>query len=129
MTPSNHFRMISSRWAKENDFVNVDLLSRMRIYAMNYAELQSAVKLFGLGERASLKEIKSRHRMLVKRHHPDTDGTGDDEMIRKINAAYRMLSDYVASYRFSFAEDEFYEQNPEERLWHQFMDTPMWGKK
>lgn len=92
---------------------------------MNYAELKSAVKLFGLGERATLKEIKSRHRNLVKRHHPDADGTADEEMIRKINAAYRLLSEYVAAYSFSFTETEFYEQNPEERLWRQFMDDQM----
>lgn len=96
---------------------------------MKYAELQAAVKLFGLGERATLKTIKSRHRALVKRYHPDGDGPGDEEMIRQINASYRLLSEYAASYQFSFAEEEFYEQNPEERLWHQFMDTAMWGKK
>jgi hypothetical protein len=32
-------------------------------------------------------------------------------------------------YRFSFAEEEFLEQNPDERLRQQFMDTPLWGKK
>lgn len=34
----------------------------------------------------------------------------------------------VAVYRFSFAEDVFYDQNPDERLQQQFMDTPLWGK-
>jgi hypothetical protein len=50
-------------------------------------------------------------------------------MIRKVNAAYRVLLDYIAEYRFSFAEEEFYEQNPEENLRRQFMNTPLWGKK
>lgn len=50
-------------------------------------------------------------------------------MIRKVNAAYKVLLDYVSNYRFSFAEDEFYEQSPEERIWMQFADDPLWGKK
>lgn len=50
-------------------------------------------------------------------------------MIRQVNAAYRVLLDYVSGYRFSFAEDEFYEQNPEERIRMQFADDPLWGRK
>jgi DnaJ-class molecular chaperone len=96
---------------------------------MTYADLQEAVRVLGLGERATLKEIKSRHRELVKRHHPDTGATDAPETIRQVNAAYRVLLDYVSGYRFSFAEDEFYEQNSEERIWMQFADDPLWGKK
>ena len=94
---------------------------------MTYAQLQEALRVLGLGERSALGEIKARHRELVKRHHPDT-GNADPEMIRKVNAAYRTVSDYVSAYRFSFAEDEFYEQNPEERILRQFADDPLWGK-
>lgn len=95
---------------------------------MAYAELQKALQILGLGERASLKEIKARHRELVKRHHPDTSNTSDPEMIRKVNAAYRIVSDYISAYRFSFAEDEFYKQIPEELIRMQFADDPLWGK-
>jgi len=95
---------------------------------MAFAELQASLVVFGLGERATLKEIKTRHRELVKRYHPDVGGAHDPEQIRKVNAAYRVLLDYVGPYRFSFAEDEFYEQNPDERLRRQFMDDPLWGK-
>jgi curved DNA-binding protein CbpA len=95
---------------------------------MTFAELQASLVAFGLGERATLKEIKTRHRELVKRYHPDAGGTHDPEQIRKINAAYRVLLGYAESYRFSFAEEEFYEQNPEARLRRQFMDDPLWGK-
>lgn len=89
---------------------------------MTYAELQEALRVLGLGERASMKEIKARHRALVKRHHPDAGSTAEPEVIRQINAAYRILQDYLCEYRFSFAEHEFYEQNPEERFRQQFMD-------
>jgi curved DNA-binding protein CbpA len=94
---------------------------------MTYKELRAALKVFDLGERATLKEIKGRHRELVKLHHPDS-GSSDGDSIRKVNAAYRVLTDYVTDYRFSFAEEEFYEQNPDERLRRQFFDEEQWGK-
>jgi curved DNA-binding protein CbpA len=80
-------------------------------------------------QRLFVKEIKTRHRELVKLHHPDTGNASDSEIIRQVNAAYKLLLDYVSRYRFSFAEDEFYEQNPEERVFMQFADTPLWGKR
>jgi DnaJ-like protein len=96
---------------------------------MTYAELQEGLRVFGLGERATLREIKARHRELVKRHHPDSGAGGDAELIRRVNEAYRVLLEYVSGYRFSFAEEEFYEQNPEARLWMQFADDPLWGNR
>ena len=96
---------------------------------MTYADLQKSLRTLGLGERASLQEIKARHRELVKRHHPDTGHASDPEMIRKVNDAYRIVCGYISAYRFSFAEEEFYEQNPEERIWQQFADDQLWGKK
>lgn len=96
---------------------------------MSYADLQEAVRVLGVGDRATIREIKTRHRELVKRYHPDTGNTAEPEMIRQVNAAYRVLLDYVSGYCFSFAEDEFYEQNPEERIRMQFADDPLWGKK
>lgn len=89
---------------------------------MTYADLQEALRVLGLGGRATLREIKAGHRELVKRHHPDVNDAADPEIIRQINAAYRLILDYVYEYRFSFAEDEFYEQIPEERFRQQFSD-------
>ena len=96
---------------------------------MTYADLKEALLVMDLGERVTLKEIKTRHKELVKRHHPDTGNTDEPDMIRKVNAAYQVVLDYVAAYRFSFTKEEFYEQNPEERLRQQFADDPVWGKK
>ncbi len=96
---------------------------------MTYDDLQGALLVLGLRERSTIKEVKTRHRELVKRYHPDTGSVDDPEKIRNVNAAYRILLDYVTEYRFSFAEEEFYKQNPEEQLRRQFMDVPMWGKK
>jgi DnaJ-class molecular chaperone len=94
---------------------------------MTYKELRAACEVFGLGERVTLGELKSRHRELVKRLHPDAGDADHPDEIRKVNAAYRVLLDYVTQYSFSFSEEEFYEQNPEERLRRQFMDDQLWG--
>ncbi len=94
---------------------------------MTYQELQRALKVLGLPERAGLKEIKAKHRNLVKQHHPDHNPDQAGDRIREINAAYRLLTDYCAGYRFCFSQEEFYEQNPEERLRQQFSQDPVWG--
>ncbi|MEJ2202020.1 MAG: J domain-containing protein [Desulfuromonadaceae bacterium] len=94
---------------------------------MTYRELQRALEILGLPERASLKEIKYRHRKLVKRHHPDRHPEETPERIREINAAYERVRAYCAEYRFCFSQEEFYEQNPEERLRRQFSQDPVWG--
>lgn len=95
---------------------------------MTYADLQLALSIMGLRERSTISEIKARHRELVKRYHPDAGNSHDPDMIRKVNAAHRILLDYIDEYRFSFAEEEFYEQNPEEKIRMQFMESPFWGK-
>ena len=96
---------------------------------MTYAELRKALETFGLPDRVTLREIKQRHRELVKRYHPDAAETADPERIRLVTAASRILFDYVENYQFSFAEEEFYEQNPDERLRMQFEETPLWGAR
>jgi len=96
---------------------------------MTYEELKEAIAIFSLSDRATLREIKSRYRELVKLHHPDKDSSKDTLLISRINAAYQTLLDYADNYRFSFSEDEFYLQNPEERLLRQFENDPLWGNK
>lgn len=101
---------------------------------MTYIELQRALDLFGLGERASLNQIKSRHRLLVKRYHPDSHTDTDlseenDPKIREINEAYQILSEYCSGYRFSFCREEFMRQQPEEHLKEQFGSDPVWNTK
>lgn len=94
---------------------------------MTYAEFQDALQVLGLREWSTIREIRGRHRELVKRYHPDSGGEPDNEQISQINAAYRIVSDYLEAYRYSFSEDEFYAQNPEEMMRRQFMDSPLWG--
>lgn len=94
---------------------------------MTYQELQASLDVLGLSDRVSMKQVKSRYRDLVKRHHPDKAENAECEDIRRINAAYSVLKMYLESYVYSFSEEEFYLQNPEEHLRRQFMDVPLWG--
>jgi DnaJ-class molecular chaperone len=95
---------------------------------MTHSELQEALRTLGIRERSTIREITSRHRELVKRYHPDSGKVDEQETIRNINTAYRVLLEYIEEYRISFTEDEFYEQNPEERIRQQFLNDPLWGK-
>lgn len=96
---------------------------------MTYRELKDALKTFGITERATLEQIKQRHRELVKMHHPDQSVRTDPEMIRNINDAYEIITTYCAGYRYCFSEEEFLEQNPGERLRRQFGWDPLWSGK
>jgi hypothetical protein len=93
---------------------------------MEFEDLKEALDVFSLTGKASLQEIKARHRALVKRHHPDAGGSENDR-IWQINAAYQILLAYCRDYRFSFSREEFLEQRPEERLRQQFAQDPIWG--
>jgi DnaJ-class molecular chaperone len=96
---------------------------------MTYEGLKKALAIFGLGERATLRQIKARHRKLVKAHHPDHGSSRDPAAIARINAAHAILMDYCENYRFSFSEEEFLEQRPEERIKRQFGWDPVWSGK
>lgn len=95
---------------------------------MTYQDLKKSLQLFGISSRASLTEIKTKHKSLVKKYHPDK-GCNDPEKIQQINAAYTVLLTYCSSYRFSFDHSEFMEQCPEERLREQFANDSFWGKE
>lgn len=94
---------------------------------MTYQGLKNALDVFGLQERATLRQIKARHRELVKTHHPDKKGACDPQAMIRINAAHEILMAYCENYRFSFSEEEFLEQCPEERIKRQFGWDPVWG--
>jgi DnaJ-class molecular chaperone len=92
---------------------------------MEYNDLRAALKIFDISGAENLKTLKRKHKELVKKFHPDT-GCHDNEKIRQINAAYKILSEYCSMYKFTFSHDEFMQQYPEERLRTQFGDDP-WG--
>ena len=96
---------------------------------MTYEELRGALDLFVLPERVTLAAIRDRYRWLVKECHPDLHEGADDDRIRRITAAYGILRAYCDGYTFSFSQEEFWNQNPEERIRQQFADAPLWGSR
>jgi curved DNA-binding protein CbpA len=94
---------------------------------LTYDDLKTALDIFGLEDtRATVKEIKAKHRELIKKYHPDAC-SDDADYIKKVNAAYEVLWRYCENYKLSFSQEEFYKQYPQERLRKQYMEDPLWG--
>lgn len=78
---------------------------------MKYGELDRARKILGLGEEASLEEIKKAYRELVNKYHPDKCKDKRkkecEEKIKEINWAYGIIKEYLYSYRYSFRKEDF----------------------
>ena len=75
----------------------------------NFDEIERARKLLGLGEAATLKEIKRAYRTLAHRHHPDKHGSAvgeTAEIMKRLNWAYKLLMDYCEDYKYSFSEED-----------------------
>jgi tetratricopeptide (TPR) repeat protein len=53
--------------------------------------MENLYELLGLPEDASAEDIKKAYRLLAKKYHPDS-GNGDDEIFRRVNHAYNVLS-------------------------------------
>lgn len=58
-------------------------------------DIHEYYKILNVNEDATLVEIKSAYRLLVKKYHPDRNSgkKNDSEMIKKINVAFEVLSD------------------------------------
>ena len=88
-----------------------------------FNEIDKARKLLGLRERATLKEIKQAYRKMAFRYHPDRRGqVGDEEdnMMKQLNWAYKLLLDYVANYSYSFTEEDVAKCYPYEEYLRRF---------
>lgn len=96
---------------------------------MTYEDLTAALSEFDLPQQVTLKKVRARHRQLVRRYHPDKGADADNDKIRRINAAYKILNEYIGDYRFDFSKETFWGQYPEERLQEQFYGVGLWGEK
>ena len=66
----------------------------------NFDDISEACRLLGLGETATLKEIKQAYRRMAFRHHPDTSNSENkaqgEEAMKKLNSLYK----------YSFTEED-----------------------
>jgi hypothetical protein len=85
---------------------------------INFSEIDRARQRLGLGEAATLREIKSAYRRLAHRHHPDKhDSAGDsNDVMKDLNRAYKLLVDYCNEYRYGFRREDVSRAYPEEDI-------------
>jgi len=81
-----------------------------------FEEIDEARRLLGLSEAASMKEIKQAYRRMAFRYHPDRSKTDaqDTDRMKRLNWAYKLLTDYCACYRYSFRREDVARAYPEE---------------
>ena len=101
---------------------------------IEFEELDGARRLLHLPERASIRTIKENYRILCQEWHPDLkEGEREaEEKMQEINAAYRLIMEYVESYEYSFARDDVTARFDPESWWASKFYDPEWiggGKK
>lgn len=91
--------------------------------------IKAAAELLGLGEKASLAEIKKAFRRLSKKHHPDMQGPKQKKAMvsmHSLNEAYQVLLDYCGTYRFPLHPGENEEMEGEDWWFERFGQDHMW---
>ena len=61
---------------------------------------------------SSFKDIQKKYKKLSKKYHADVNG--NEEKMKEINKAYKILKEYVENYKFFFNEEEIIRQFPSE---------------
>jgi hypothetical protein len=96
--------------------------------------VEQAADVLGLGDRATLGEIKRAFHRLSKLHHPDAGGGKGGEQMYRITAAYDTLTRYCDAYRYPLKReqadaDELYIYYPEDWWPARLGQDPLWGGK
>ena len=101
-----------------------------------WQEVEAAAALLGLGETATLEDIKAAYHRLSRKFHPDLATNeaarqrGEQEMYR-ITAAYSVLKRYCGQYRFPLKaptqakNTDIYD--PQDWWQTRFGQDPVWG--
>ena len=97
-----------------------------------WAEIKAAADLLGLGDSATLAEIKKAYRNKSKKYHPDTRKAteqGDENIqMHELTESYKRLLQYCAEYRFSFIPAEDEQLEGEDWWFERFGQDHHWGK-
>jgi DnaJ-class molecular chaperone len=98
-----------------------------------WQKICAAGKLLGLGERATLKEIKKAYRAASKKHHPDTasleKGKKGDTAMHEIIEAYEILQAYCINYKYPLVPSDNEDMEAEDWWMNRFGQDPLWSKK
>jgi len=94
--------------------------------------IERARKVLGLGDRATLAEMKKAYHLLSKKYHPDTrEGAleGDRDMMYRLTDAYNLLMRYCEGYRFPLVPPEGDIYDAEDWWMDRFGQDPLWGRR
>lgn len=96
-----------------------------------WQEILAAKELLGLGDLASMQEIRASYRKLAKLLHPDLALAEERVRMQEINAAYALLLEYCATVRVPLTpgDDASAAMDPEEWWLDRFGEDPLWGRK
>lgn len=96
-----------------------------------YERLTKARTALGLGEEATLDEIKRAFHDLIRKWHPDKVNNEHEIHHEKSSAiieAYKAIMDYCKQYRISFSREAVNRYRSDEELWQErFGNDPLWG--
>ncbi len=95
-----------------------------------WLEIEEAKELFGLGDRATLAQIKAVFRKLTKSYHPDLAGESEENRVKtqEITEAYQALLAYCEAYEFPLVMAESELEVDDEDWWmNRFGTDPVWG--
>lgn len=95
-----------------------------------YRKIKEARTILELPEKATMAEIKTSYRSLIRKWHPDRckkTKAECTEMTTRIITAYRIIYDYCKHYKFSFAKEEIRNYISDQEWWvERFGYGPLW---
>jgi len=73
-------------------------------------EIKASLEILELPTLIQKEDIKKQYHFLAKKNHPDMGG--DAKVMEQLNYAYKLLMNYIESFRYSFDEQEVNKQFP-----------------
>jgi curved DNA-binding protein CbpA len=95
--------------------------------------LREAADILGIGDKASISEIRVRYRELVRKWHPDISEHGQKdthETMVRLNDAYDLIMNYCLRYEISFRPEDLRQSeggDPMDTWMERYGDDPIWG--
>lgn len=97
-----------------------------------WAKIKEAADLLGLGDKASLAEIKKAYRRLSKKHHPDVLNNSKQKAekieMHKLSEVYKTLLHYCSEYRFPLVPGDNEKFEGDDWWFDRFGHDHHWGK-
>ena len=97
-----------------------------------WAKIREAADLLGLGEKATLAEVKKAYRRLSKKYHPDLQKSTKQKVesmeMQNLSEAYQLLLHYCTGYSFSFTPGDNEQFDAEDWWFERFGGDHHWGK-